>query len=75
MLDAHYRQSGWLQLDLGALGMEQNATFQVHDLMSDARYLWQGARAFVELDPKVMPAHIFRVRRRVNSERTFEYYL
>ena len=32
-------------------------------------------RAFVSLDPRVMPAHVFHVRRLVRSERTFEYYL
>jgi starch synthase (maltosyl-transferring) len=74
-LDPHHRQSGWLQLDLAALGLDHDTSFQVHDLMSDARYLWQGARAFVELDPNLMPAHVFRVRRRVHTERTFEYYL
>jgi starch synthase (maltosyl-transferring) len=46
----------------------------VHDLIGEARYLWSGARAFVSLDPQVMPAHIFRVRHLVRSERTFEYY-
>jgi starch synthase (maltosyl-transferring) len=74
-LDPHHRQAGWLRLDLGALGLDRDTSFQVHDLMSDARYLWQGAAAFVELDPNVIPAHVFRVRRHLQSERTFEYYL
>jgi starch synthase (maltosyl-transferring) len=29
----------------------------------------------VALDPKVMPVHVFRVRRLVRSEHSFEYYL
>ena len=74
-LDPHNRHSGWLSLDLDALGLPPEAGFQVHDLMSDARYLWKGSRVFVTLDPAVMPAHIFRVRRHVRSERNFEYYL
>jgi len=61
-LDAHYRQSGWLQLDLGALGMEQNATFQVHDLMSDVTYRW-AEHNYVRLDPFHEPAHLLVVRR------------
>jgi starch synthase (maltosyl-transferring) len=74
-LDFYHAQSGWLTLDLRALGMEPNASFQAHDLIGDARYLWRGARNFVSLDPAVMPAHIFRIRHHVRSERSFEYYL
>ena len=74
-LDPHNRHQGWISLDLEALGIAPGARFQVHDLMGDARYLWQGARAFVALDPQVIPAHIFRVRRHVHTEQTFEYYL
>jgi starch synthase (maltosyl-transferring) len=29
----------------------------------------------LELDPKVAPAYIFRLRRRVRTERDFDYYL
>jgi len=47
----------------------------MHDELSDARYLWQGARHYVELNPQVVPAHIFRVRHRIRTERDFEYYL
>ena len=37
--------------------------YQVHDLLNDARYIWRGRRNYVELDPEMQPAHIFRVRR------------
>ncbi|MEP6654658.1 MAG: alpha-1,4-glucan--maltose-1-phosphate maltosyltransferase, partial [Myxococcales bacterium] len=74
-LDPHNQHAGWLTLDLAALGIAKDARFQVHDLIGDARYLWQGARAYVALDPRVMPAHIFRVRRYIHTEHTFEYYL
>ncbi len=47
----------------------------MHDLLTDARYLWSGARNFVQLDPTRTPAHIFRVRRRVHTERDFDYFL
>jgi starch synthase (maltosyl-transferring) len=35
----------------------------VHDLLSDTRYTWRGGRNYVHLDPAVMPAHLFVVRR------------
>jgi len=45
------------------------------DLLADTRYLWQGSRKYVELDPQVMPGHIFRVRRRVQTEKDFDYFM
>ena len=74
-LDPTHRHSTWIDLDLAALGADPSAPLQVHDLLSDARYLWQGTRAYVELDPAVMPAHVFRVYRRVRREQAFEYFL
>jgi starch synthase (maltosyl-transferring) len=74
-LDPRNRHSGWISLDLAALEIEEGAAFQVHDLMSDARFLWRGRRTFVSLDPEVMPVHIFRVRRLVRREQNFEYFL
>ncbi|HEY0708720.1 MAG TPA: alpha-1,4-glucan--maltose-1-phosphate maltosyltransferase [Polyangia bacterium] len=74
-LDGRHRQAGWLELDANALGLTADETVQAHDLLTDARYLWGGRRVYVELDPDVMPAHIFRLRRKSRSERNFEYYL
>jgi len=74
-LDVHHAQSGWLDLDLDALGLEAALPFQAHDLLSGARYLWQGRRNFVSLDPSQGPAHVLRLRARVRREHDFDYYL
>jgi len=74
-LDPHHRQSGWLTLPLDFLGVQPDRPYQVHDLLSDTRYLWDGPRNYVELDPASAPAHIFRLRRRVHREHDFDYYL
>jgi starch synthase (maltosyl-transferring) len=73
-LDGHNTQSGWLELPLAELGIDPAHPYQVHDLLGGARYLWQGGRNFVELDPNILPAHVFRVRRRVRTEHDFDYY-
>jgi starch synthase (maltosyl-transferring) len=75
-LDPFHVQSGWLDLPLGELGLDQapGGGYQVHDLISSARYLWQGPRNFIQLDPGISPAHIFRVRRRIRSESDFDYF-
>ncbi|MGH9303539.1 MAG: maltotransferase domain-containing protein [Acidimicrobiales bacterium] len=62
-LDSRHVQSGWLELDLHALGLRENEAFEVHDLLTDARYRWKGAWNFVLLDPDAVPAHVFHVRR------------
>lgn len=74
-LDAFHTQASWLNLDLAALGLPADRSFQAHDLLSDARFLWQGGRNYVELIPESLPAHILRVRKRVRSEKDFDYYL
>jgi starch synthase (maltosyl-transferring) len=74
-LDPHHRQSGWVEVAVETLGLDDTGPYQVHDLLSDSRYLWHGRRNYVELDPQIVPAHIFRIRRRVRTERDFEYYM
>ena len=74
-LDPHHTHRGWLNLDLEVLGLDDTSPYQVHDLLGDARYLWSGPRNYVELDPAVAPAHIFRIRRKVRTERDFDYFM
>jgi starch synthase (maltosyl-transferring) len=74
-LDPHNTHTAWLELDLAALQLEGQKSFQVHDLLSGARHTWTGPRNFVQLNPQVVSAHIFRIRRRVRTERDFEYFL
>ncbi|RUL85925.1 alpha-1,4-glucan--maltose-1-phosphate maltosyltransferase [Tautonia sociabilis] len=62
-LDPFHTQTGWTFLDLEELGVHGGGPFTVHDLISDARYHWDGPANFVMLDPHHMPAHIFHVSR------------
>lgn len=70
-LDPLSTQAGWVGLPLAEWGIE--GSFQVHDQISDARYIWSGEFNYVELSPQ-MPVHVFKVRRRMQDERGFEYY-
>jgi len=74
-LDPHHVHAGWVTLDLEALGIEPDTQYQMHDLLTGARYRWTGPRNFIQLDPQRVPAHIFRVRRRVHHEQDFDYFL
>jgi starch synthase (maltosyl-transferring) len=74
-LDVTHAHSAWIDIDAAALGVHPDETFQVHDLLGEARYRWRPGRNFVQLDPRIMPAHIFRVRRHARSEHDFEYFV
>jgi starch synthase (maltosyl-transferring) len=74
-LDSFHGQTGWVDLDLHSLGLEAAQAFEVHDLLGEGRFLWQGARNYVELMPESLPAHILQIRRWVRTEQNFDYYL
>ncbi len=74
-LDPHWTQSGWVKVALEELGLRPDEPYQVHDLLSGGRFLWQGEANFVQLDPHTIPAHILRVRRKVKTERDFDYFM
>lgn len=73
-LDPHAARTGWTDLDLAALGIGDDEPFQAHDLLGGARFMWRGPRNFVHLDPHGLPAHVFALRRRVRTERDFDYF-
>ena len=58
-LDHFYVQSAWVDIDLESLGVAQSRRYVVHDLLTDARYWWEGSHNFVKLDPADVPCHIF----------------
>ncbi|SEA54061.1 alpha-1,4-glucan--maltose-1-phosphate maltosyltransferase [Variovorax sp. YR216] len=73
-LDPHHTQIGWLHLDPDLIGVPRERSFQMHDLLTDQRFVWHGTHHYIELDPHRMPAHVMAVRRRLRDERDFDYY-
>jgi starch synthase (maltosyl-transferring) len=74
-LDPHHTQRGWVTLPLEEWGLGRQNSYQVHDLLTDSRFLWSGSRNYVELDPTFVPAHILRLRRYVRTEHDFDYFM
>ena len=74
-LDPHHVQSGWVKIPLEPLNLEAADSYQAHDLLIGARFLWHGARNYVQLDPKTGPAHVLRLRRRIRREQDFDYFM
>ncbi len=54
-------QSGWVGLDLEALGLDPGRPYVMHDLLTGAQYRWEGTDNFVLLDPTGLAAHLFAV--------------
>jgi starch synthase (maltosyl-transferring) len=60
-LDPLLVQAGWVEVDLSALGLVSDVTFEVYDLLADHSYSWRGSRNYVALRPAEAPAHVFQV--------------
>ncbi|MBN1823826.1 MAG: alpha-1,4-glucan--maltose-1-phosphate maltosyltransferase [Endomicrobiales bacterium] len=60
-LDHANRQSGWVTIPLKKIGFDAGAEFRVRDLLGGAEYAWKGGRNFIQIDPWIMPAHIFKI--------------
>jgi starch synthase (maltosyl-transferring) len=52
---------GWVHIPFSDLGLRPGQPYLVHDLLGDARYTWQGEWNYIQLNPAVVPAHIFRI--------------
>ena len=73
-LDPNLTQAGMVDLPLDALHLDPRQPYQMHDLLTDAKYIWRGSRNYVELNPQRLPAHIFSIRRRVRTEAGVDYF-
>ncbi len=73
-LDPFRTQSAWVDLPLDAFHLDPRQPYQMHDLLTDVRYVWRGPRNYVELNPQRLPAHIFCIRRRVRTENGVDYF-
>jgi starch synthase (maltosyl-transferring) len=73
-LDPAYTQSGWVRVPIKELGIPPDQPYLVHELLTDDKYIWHGEKNYVQLDPRVSPGHIFRVRKRMKRETDFDYY-
>jgi len=74
-LNPYHRQSCRVRVPMKELGIPAGQPFLMQDLLSGDRYIWQGEWNFVDLDPEVVPAHIFRVRSRLRREADFDYFM
>ncbi|MBD3347449.1 MAG: DUF3416 domain-containing protein [Chitinivibrionales bacterium] len=60
-MDSNYTQSGLVDVPVDLLKIGEEQPYMVHDLISDNKYIWKGRFNYIELNPHIIPAHIFRV--------------
>jgi starch synthase (maltosyl-transferring) len=73
-LDPFHSQDAFVTVPLEDFGVSEGETYQVHDLLTGERFHWRGRLNFVRLNPSERVAHVFRVRRKLGSERDFDYF-
>ncbi len=74
-LDPYYTQSGFVTLPLEDLEIPLDRGFEAEDLLTGARFMWNGPRNYVELSPQRLYGHIFKIHRRLKVETDFDYFL
>ena len=60
-LDPNNVQDSWIGVPYWEWGFSEHESYQVHDLLTDQTYIWQGEYNYVRLDPHSQPAHLFVV--------------
>jgi starch synthase (maltosyl-transferring) len=74
-LDPHHTQAGFVNLPLDQLQIPPDRAYEAEDLLTGERYMWNGSRNYVELNPQVRAGHILKLHRRLKVETDFEYFL
>jgi starch synthase (maltosyl-transferring) len=74
-LDPHHTQAGFVTLPLDELEIPRDRSYEAEDLLTGERYLWNGPRNYVELNPAKLPGHVLRIQRRLKVETDFDYFL
>jgi len=60
-LDSNNTQGGWVRIPIWEMEIRPEIPFQVVDLISGNKYQWQGEWNYIQLDPHLMPMHVFLV--------------
>ena len=74
-LDPYNTQSAWLNLPEALFGIREGEPYMVHDLLGDDKFIWYGGRNAMEFHPHVLPARIFRLKKRLKRETDFDYFM
>lgn len=54
-------KGGFVNIPLWKIGKNDWESYRVRDLISGATYTWSGSSNYIELDPNILPFHLFRI--------------
>jgi starch synthase (maltosyl-transferring) len=60
-MDPDLTQGSWIRVPLHEMGISTSRTYNMHDLLTGQRYNWNGEWNYIELNPLIIPVHIFKV--------------
>jgi len=59
--DPHHPQETMVHVPIHEMGIDEEQSYVVRDLLTGARYTWRGVRNFIRIDPAEQPGHVFLV--------------
>lgn len=60
-LDGYNRRGNRIKMPLQKIGKAGWEDYIVHDLLTGSKYVWKGEYNYVELDPYLLPFHLFLI--------------
>jgi starch synthase (maltosyl-transferring) len=60
-LSAQITKGGYVNVPLWKIGKNDWESYRVRDLISGAVYTWTGSSNYIELNPDILPFHLFRI--------------
>ncbi len=64
-----------VKIPLLELGINQDASYQMHELIQDRHIIHEGDDLLVTIDPQEMPCRIYQVQTPIRREKGFEYFM
>ncbi len=61
-LDPYVAHHDMITINLEALGLSENESYEAHDEMTGNSYVWGGRTHYIHLDPNNQPGHVFHLR-------------
>ena len=62
-MDPYHTQSASVRIPIWELNILHGSSYVVHDLLSGSKFRWHDEWNYVEMNPYLMPAHIFKVEK------------
>ena len=73
-LDPFHTHSGWITIPIRELGIDPHQPYLVHDLIGDDKYIWQGERNYIEINPNIFSCLYFQDTETVKTRDGFRLF-